>query len=39
VIHGAIYFWILPNPKQMGELINRTPEKWNMVKELEENII
>jgi hypothetical protein len=29
----------LPNPKQMGELIDHTPEEWNMVKELEENII
>jgi hypothetical protein len=38
VIHGTIYFRILPNLKQMGEFINHTPAEQNMVKELEENI-
>ncbi len=38
MIHGAIYFWILPNPKHMGELIDRTLEEQNMVKKPEENI-
>ncbi len=33
MIHSVIYIWISLNVKQMGELINCTPEEQNMIKE------
>jgi hypothetical protein len=38
VIHDVICFQILPNLKQMGEVIDRTFREHNMVKEPKENI-
>jgi hypothetical protein len=30
-IHGVIHFWIAPNPKEGGELINCSHQKKDMV--------
>ncbi len=38
-IHGVTCFQILPNLKQMGEVIDRTLREHNMVKKPKENII